>query len=235
MPTRPTLRVERGLLAAGHALVAGADEVGRGALAGPVTAGVVLLDAARKAPDGLRDSKLLSPARREGLVPEIEAWASASAVGHASAAEIDHYGILRALRLAGERALAQLSDLPEVVLLDGNHDWLHRPARIGTSPLAAAAPRVELRVRADLECASAAAASVLAKVARDAIMTDLARAFPAYGWDENRGYASDGHRRAIAQHGPCEHHRKTWQLLPSGVQGELWAGRGPDPGPPGAA
>ena len=233
MATAPSLRAERALLASGHAHVAGADEVGRGSLAGPVTAGVVVLDGDTRAPKGLRDSKALSHAARVALVPEIEMWAAACAVGHASAAEIDRYGILRALRLAGERALASLPVVPEVVILDGNHDWFHRPARIESSPLAAAAPRVELRVRADAECASAAAASVIAKVARDLLMEDLAKEHPAYGWEENRGYASDAHRAAIAEHGPCEHHRRTWQLLPTGVQTEFWPG--PDPVPPGAA
>ncbi|MFM8944001.1 MAG: ribonuclease HII [Actinomycetota bacterium] len=218
MATVPHLRVERAWLQEGLAAVAGADEVGRGALAGPVTAGVVVLTRATPAPEGLRDSKLLSPAQREALVPAIESWADAWAIGHAGADEIDRYGILRALRLAGERALAALPRLPEAILLDGNHDWFHRPARIASSPLAAAAPRVEVRVKADVTSASAAAASVLAKVARDRLMEELAMRFPAYGWHENRGYASEDHRRAIAEHGACDLHRKTWRLLPDGEQ-----------------
>ena len=221
MAVAPHLRIERSWLGEGLATVAGADEVGRGALAGPVTAGVVVLREARAAPEGLRDSKLLSPERREALVPAIEAWADASAIGHASAEEIDRYGILRALRLAGERALAQLPSLPARILLDGNHDWFHRPQRVQGTPLAAAAPPVALRVKADVTSASAAAASVLAKVARDRLMADLATRFPVYGWEENRGYASEEHRRAIAQHGACELHRRTWRLLPEGEQTEL--------------
>lgn len=224
MATTPHLRLERQWLREGIATLAGADEVGRGALAGPVSAGVVVLDHARKAPEGLRDSKLLSPAQRESLVPAIEEWATAWAVGHASAAEIDRYGILAALRLAGERALAELPASPEVILLDGNHDWFHRPLRVATSPLPGEAPRVELRVKADVNCASAAAASVLAKVTRDRLMAELALTFPAYGWEENRGYASEGHRAAIAEIGPCEQHRKTWHLLPDPEQDDLWAG-----------
>lgn len=222
MATAPHLEVERKWLADGHALVAGADEVGRGALAGPVSAGIVVLDHADPAPEGLRDSKLLSAAQREALVPAIEAWATAWAVGHATAAEIDRWGIMPALRLAGERALASLAALPEIVLLDGDHDWFHRPFRLDVSPLADAAPTVELRVKADLECASAAAASVLAKVARDRLMTELAVEHPAYGWEENRGYASDAHRNALLVHGPCEQHRRTWRLLPGGEQTEIW-------------
>ena len=228
MAKAPHLEVERGWLDEGHALVAGADEVGRGALAGPVSAGIVLLDHTRPAPEGLRDSKLLSAAQREALVPAIETWATAWAVGHATAAEIDRWGIMPALRLAGERALASLPRLPEIVLLDGDHDWFHRPFRLDVSPLADPAPRVELRVKADLECASAAAASVLAKVARDRLMAELAVEHPAYGWEENRGYASDAHRSALFAHGPCDQHRKTWRLLPGGEQTEMWSGATPD-------
>ncbi len=126
--TVPTLREERRLLRAGHTLVAGMDEVGRGALAGPVSVGVVVVDLdVPTAPAGVRDSKLLAPAAREVLVPRLRRWARAWAVGHAEPAEIDAYGILAALRLAGRRALAGLPVRPGCVLLDGNYDWLtHR-------------------------------------------------------------------------------------------------------------
>src|SRR5436305_3420097 len=101
------------------------DEVGRGALAGPVTVGVVVVDLeSRTAPSGVRDSKLLAPAAREALVPRLRRWARAHAVGHAEPEEIDAYGIIAALRLAGRRALASLAAVPTCVLLDGNHDWL---------------------------------------------------------------------------------------------------------------
>src|SRR5450755_4616226 len=124
----PTLREERRLLREGHLLVAGMDEVGRGALAGPVSVGVVVIDArVRAAPAGVRDSKLLTPSAREALVPKLRRWAVAYAVGHAEPAEIDQYGIIAALRLAGRRALASLPQLPGCVLLDGSHDWLSPP------------------------------------------------------------------------------------------------------------
>lgn len=226
MTPQPHLRIERTWLAEGLASVAGVDEVGRGALAGPVTAGVVVLHEARPVPAGLRDSKLLSPAQREDLVPAIESWADAWAVGHAGADEIDRYGILRALRLAGERALAALPELPGAILLDGNHDWLHRPARVPGTPLAGPTPPVETHVRADVTSASAAAASVLAKVTRDRLMSAFAARYPVYGWEENRGYGSEGHRRAIAEHGPCELHRRTWRLLPEGEGTEPLEARG---------
>src|SRR5512140_2192453 len=116
----PTLRHERALLREGHLLVAGMDEVGRGALAGPVSVGVVVVDASvRTAPAGVRDSKLLTPAAREALVPRLRRWAVTWAVGHAEPDEIDRHGIIGALRLAARRALATLPDVPTCVLLDG--------------------------------------------------------------------------------------------------------------------
>src|SRR5476651_857180 len=106
---KPSLRVERALQRAGHRLLAGMDEVGRGALAGPVSVGVVVIDdGCRSAPVGVKDSKLLSHQMRERMVPRIQRWATAYAVGHSSPGEIDQYGIMVALRLAGNRALAAL-------------------------------------------------------------------------------------------------------------------------------
>jgi ribonuclease HII len=209
----PNLKLERTWLADGHLVVAGSDEVGRGALGGPVSAGVVLVDVAtRRPPTGLRDSKLLTRAAREALVPRIERWAVASAVGHASAAEIDAFGILRALRLAGERALAALGTECTVVVLDGNYDWFRRPDPVPGSPLPRPPDHVELRIKADLVCASVASASVLAKVTRDRLMEDLAREHPAYGWDVNRGYATPEHLDALRELGACCEHRRSWRL-----------------------
>lgn len=227
MPDAPTLRLERTLLRGGASRVAGVDEVGRGALAGPVSVGVVVVSDPGPVPTGLRDSKLLSPAAREALVPAILAWADASAVGHASPQEIDRWGITAALRLAAERALATIWPPPDIAILDGHHDWLRRASRVAASPTVQADYDVRTKVKADLTCASVAAASVLAKVERDAIMSALARSFPAYGWDENRGYASAGHRDAIVASGPCEHHRQTWRLVPDGEQVELWGATDP--------
>ena len=175
----PSLKVERDLFAAGHGLVAGCDEVGRGSLGGPVSVGIVVVDATtRRPPAGLRDSKLLAPAAREALVPRIESWSCCWAIGHASAAEIDEVGILRALRLAGERALASLRVRPDLVLLDGNYDWLTRPEPSASSPTEIEPGQVTLKVKADLTCASVAAASVIAKVARDRRMVELAAPVP---------------------------------------------------------
>src|SRR5438270_5568484 len=130
-PTRippPTLRLEREMWRTGAGLLAAVDEVGRGALAGPVSVGVVLLAADTKpAPFGVADSKLLTPQARQRLVPRIRRWAMDSAVGHASSPEIDRIGIIAALRLAAERAVSQLSAEPDWVLLDGNYDYLSPP------------------------------------------------------------------------------------------------------------
>jgi ribonuclease HII len=214
----PDLSWERAAIRAGSMVVAGCDEVGRGALGGPVSVGVVVLSAAVldsvDPPSGLRDSKLLRAAARESLVPAIREWAAAFAVGNASAAEIDEFGILRALRLAGERAIAALPIPPDLVLLDGNYDWFARPVRVPHSPMTTPVTPVELRVKADLTCASVAAASVLAKVERDRHMVDLAAAYPAYGWDQNKGYASPGHLAALREQGPCIEHRRSWRIGP---------------------
>lgn len=217
-PVEPDLRLERARLRAGSPSVAGVDEVGRGALAGPVTVGVVVIARSRRPPAGLRDSKLLSAAAREALVPEIRAWADACSVGSAAPAEIDRWGIVPALRLAAERAIAALPTIPGHIVLDGSHDWLRRAPRVAASPEIASCTSVETRVGADLRCATVAAASVLAKVDRDAQMDDLARSFPRYGWERNRGYASEDHRAAIVADGPSPHHRVTWRLLPEGEQ-----------------
>ncbi|RKS77352.1 RNase HII [Motilibacter peucedani] len=229
MSVPPSLRYEREAWRSGAGLLAAVDEVGRGSLAGPVSVGVVLLEPGCKpGPVGLRDSKLLTPEARTALVPRIRRWVLEGAVGHASAAEIDAVGILRALRLAAERAVASLSRTPDWVLLDGNHDYLtRRPQPLllefddGLDALAAAPEleggwRCEVPVRtlvkADLKCSSVAAASVLAKTERDALMAELAASYPAYGWDSNRGYSAPAHLAALEEHGPCEQHRRSWRL-----------------------
>jgi ribonuclease HII len=228
--TVPTLRVERSLLRGGARWLAAVDEVGRGALAGPVTVGVVLVDlSVTSAPKGLRDSKLLTPEARTALAPRLRRWAPAYAVGHAGAEEIDAVGILRALRIAGERALRQLPESPDLVLLDGSYDWLTRPApndqlMLFDDAQSDAEPEEEpdeepaplpvtTMIKADLRCAGVAAASVLAKTERDGLMVGLAQRFPAYGWAVNKGYATPDHRDALRLHGACVQHRRSWNLL----------------------
>jgi ribonuclease HII len=211
--------VESALHEEGFCVVAGVDEVGRGSLSGPVTVGVVVVGPAdARPPRGLRDSKLLTPEARRALVPRIKRWVRAWSVGHAAPEEIDAYGVIAALRLAGHRALAGLPQLPDCVLLDGNHDYLTPPAQLelvasGPEPdLLPSTPTVRTRIKADLTCASVAAASVLAKTTRDALMVDLAREHPDYGWDVNKGYATPFHRAALRRLGPTRYHRLTWRL-----------------------
>lgn len=218
----PHLRHERAILREGATYVAGMDEVGRGSLAGPVSVGVVVVEAGtRSAPRGVADSKLLTPAARSALLPALGRWGAARAVGHASAAEIDEIGIIGALRLAGTRALAEVTSSVgrvDVVLLDGSHDWLTRPAAavdlfaaVDDAPVPDL-PRVRMRVKADRTCASVAAASVLAKCERDALMVGLAAGHRAYRWDENKGYASPEHLAALRDLGPSVLHRRSWRL-----------------------
>jgi ribonuclease HII len=222
---KPSLRFERELQRGGHALVAGMDEVGRGALAGPVSVGVVVIDqGCRSAPVGVKDSKLLSHQVRERLVPKIQGWATAYAVGHASPGEIDRHGIMVALRLAGTRALAALPVMPDLIILDGSYDWLTEPGRVGLLGLldegVGLAPGVpdpccipvRTMVKADMFCSSVAAASVLAKVERDAMMVALAAEAPGYAWELNKGYSAPEHCAALASHGATVHHRRSWRL-----------------------
>lgn len=207
----PRLTVERRLLRA-HTLVIACDEVGRGALAGPVAVGAVAVDAARarkRIPEGLRDSKLVAEHHRPAVAARAAAWVGASAIGWSSAAEIDEVGIIRALGLAALRAIADLRAfeiVPEeaVVILDGNHDYI--------TPAGGHGLRVQPIVKADRDCASAAAASVLAKVARDEHMVALHDEQPAYQWARNKGYASAAHRAAIRAHGLTAHHRASWAI-----------------------
>lgn len=207
----PRLTVERRLLRE-HALVIACDEVGRGALAGPVAVGAAVMDAAgarRRIPEGLRDSKLVAEHRRHDVAARADAWVAASAVGWASAAEVDEVGIIRALGLAALRAIAELRAAgvaPEeaIVILDGNHDYI--------TPAGGTGLRVQPIVKADRDCASAAAASVLAKVARDDLMARLHDEHPVYRWERNKGYASAEHRDAIRSHGLSRHHRASWAI-----------------------
>lgn len=203
-PAAPTLRLERRLLREGADRVGAMDEVGRGAPAGPVHVGlVVVAPRTGRAPAGVRDSKLLTATARRRLAPAIEGWAAASAVASAGPAEVDALGLTGALRLAGQRALAAVDEVPEVVILDGNQDWLTG---------ADGGPRVLTRVRADRTCTSVAAASILAKVTRDAVMVALSADHPAYRWDANKGYGTEEHLAALGRLGATAHHRLTWRL-----------------------
>ena len=200
----PTLDTERQLFASGARIVAGMDEVGRGAIAGPVMIGVVAIDQSiTDVPEGLADSKLMTAKRREAMVPTVQQWALAHATGSATAAEVDKFGIMAAMSLAGSRALAALGVKPDIIILDGNTSFLKEEAN---------GPRVITQVKADQNCACVSAASVIAKVERDELMTQLHEQFPHYGWNGNKGYGAAVHTDAIKTHGVTDLHRKSWNL-----------------------
>lgn len=190
----PDLSLEAEAWARGLRRVAGVDEVGRGPLAGPVVAAAVILDPAR-APEGLDDSKRLSPARREALALALGEAAEVR-VAEASVEEIDALGIWGATALAMARAVAPLA--PDLALIDGRQipPGLACPARAV--------------VGGDRRSASIAAASIAAKVARDALMRALAQQDPRYGWARNKGYPTALHHAALRAHGPTQHHRRSF-------------------------
>lgn len=193
-------------------LTAGVDEVGRGPLAGPVLAAAVILDPARPI-EGLKDSKQLTAARREELAQAIRERALAWAVGRAEVAEIDAMNILRASHLAMQRAVAELALHPELVFVDGH--------LVPTFAM----PGVAL-VGGDGLMPAISAASILAKVARDAEMVALARDYPGYGLESHKGYATSAHLEALARLGPTPLHRQSFAPVrdhdPAPVSGELW-------------
>ncbi len=216
--TAPSLRREKLLAREGARWVIGCDEVGRGAIAGPVAVGMCVVDLSKRIPRGLQDSKLLPEPRRVQLEPYVRRWAVHSSVGMASNAEIDEFGLSAALSMAGARALAALLEdgFPcsedAVVILDGNWDYLTPGLR---SAGIADRPRITTRIKADLTCASVSGASVLAKVARDTLMIGLHDDHPPYGWVSNKGYGSKTHWAAIDEFGATDHHRHTWLRTPS--------------------
>lgn len=205
----PRLLVGRGLYAfereawrRGCRFVAGVDEAGRGPLAGPVVAAAVVLDPGRRIP-GLRDSKLLAPARRSALEWAIRRRALGVGVAVVEAAEIDAVNILEATRRAMGEALRRLPVLPEMVLID-----------------ALALPDLDCPqwaiVHGDRRSASIAAASIVAKVTRDALMADYDRLYPGYGFGLHKGYGTRQHRAALARLGPCPIHRRTFRGVAEG-------------------
>lgn len=185
-------------------LVAGVDEAGRGPLAGPVVAAAVILDPQRRI-NGLRDSKVLTPERREELAERIRERAIAWSTGQADVDEIDTLNILRATLLAMRRAVDALPVPPHEALVDGDH-----------------CPQLACRARAivkgDRDVKAISAASIIAKTARDAMLIEFDRIYPVYGFAQHKGYATPEHLAALAKHGPCPLHRRSFAPV---VQGEL--------------
>lgn len=194
-------------------VVVGLDEVGRGAWAGPVSVGAVALDPGR-VPDGLADSKLLTPTARERLDAHVRGAALGHAVGHATNDEIDEVGLAAALRLAARRALtaltAALAGGADVVLVDGPVDLLGTVATPDDRP---ERPAVVPVVGGDRRSVSIAAASIVAKVARDALLVAADAEHAGYAFAANKGYPSPAHRRALAELGPCALHRRSWRPI----------------------
>lgn len=225
----PTLDLERRLADEGYDLIVGFDEVGRGALAGPVMVGAAALwsrdlpDLA--VPEGVADSKLLTEHRREAIVDGLKAWCAAWAVGQASNAEIDEWGIGHALGIASLRALNQVErelgaadrlGLSVGAILDGPNDYITKAADTFDAPEVPVGAEVTTLVKGDRQCASVAAAAVIAKVTRDRLMVDLSRSdsrYGAYQWAHNKGYGTKAHREAIAALGPSPLHRVSWKLV----------------------
>ena len=209
----PTTEVERSLT--GYRYVIGIDEVGRGAVAGPVAVGAFVVDMKTldvgKIPTKLQDSKLMTEKARELVFEELSKWQPGYAVGLVEAKDIDKHGIVPALAQSAVRALHQIFELEELsqaladqqvhILLDGTHNWLE--SVVSRIP-------VTVRPKADRDCFSVAAAACLAKVTRDRLMVELAAEYPIYHLDGHKGYASSAHIDALRLHGPSEIHRVSW-------------------------
>ena len=193
----PDFSFEQAALARGFTRIAGIDEVGRGPLAGPVTAAAVILDPTN-IPDGLNDSKKLTAKRREALYDQIMDVAEVS-IAEASVTEIDEFNILRAAHLAMTRAILGLNTKPDHCLIDGN--MLPRDLTLSAQPI----------IKGDARSLSISAASIVAKTWRDRGMLSLAQQYPGYGWETNAGYGTRAHLDALRDLGPTPHHRRSFK------------------------
>jgi ribonuclease HII len=199
MPLLPSLQIEQALWASGVTNVAGVDEAGRGCLAGPVVAAAVIFPPGCTI-DGVDDSKKLTEAERDERAQLIREKAAGIAVGICSPAEIDRLNILWASMEAMRRAVASLTPDPQHLLIDGNHCFPDSPWPFDTV------------IRGDSKSLSVAAASIVAKTARDRLMRDLHVRFPGYGWVTNVGYPTPEHYRALVRLGPTPYHRRSFRL-----------------------
>jgi ribonuclease HII len=197
----PTRKVEQELWAQGHEVIVGIDGVGRGAWAGPLMVGAAILPRDKRVL-GVRDSKMLTEDDRERLFDRIAAWCDAWSVGAVSQEECDELGMTEAQRLACRRAIDGLAIEPDVAVTDGKWNFVSPCVR-----------RVEMRVKADRDCLSVAAASILAKVVRDREMRAHADSFPNWSFDSNKGYPCPAHKAALQGYGPSAIHRRTWIFM----------------------
>jgi ribonuclease HII len=199
MTNLPNFEFETKLHKQGYQNIAGVDEVGRGPLAGPVYAAAVILGP-EKIPTGLNDSKRLSAKNRNSIVESILGYADVS-IASASEQEIEQINILKASHLAMVRAVAGLKKKPDYVLVDGNLI----PQDLGIPATAV--------IKGDAQSLSIAAASIVAKVKRDLVMSDLAQHYPGYGWEKNAGYPTTEHLKALQDLGVTPHHRRTFRPI----------------------
>ena len=211
----PSRTVERRLLEAGHRVIVGVDEVGRGAWAGPIMVAAAVLPLDRRV-YGVRDSKMLAEAARERLYDRVAAWCEAWAVGAASQEECDTVGMAEAQRRAARRAVEGLGVRPDHVLVDGNWDFvgMGNTTRI---------------IKGDATCLTIAAASILAKVTRDRLMRREADHYPGYEFDANKGYPCPRHKMALQAYGPSAIHRRTWVFMEALAWGNAGARAAPRP------
>jgi ribonuclease HII len=215
----PDRSLERMLWAAGHEVIVGFDEVGRGSWAGPLAVGAVVIDRAKRI-NGVRDSKQLSERVREARFDKVVQWCAASCVGMVSAQECDALGMSAAQKLAARRALDGLGVVPDAVVVDGPWDFVE------------AGVRTERLIKGDTKCLSIAAASIVAKVTRDRLMRDAAQHYDLWAFDTNKGYPCPRHKAALHGQGPSAIHRRSWVFMdhlawpslhrPSAVQTTLW-------------
>jgi ribonuclease HII len=199
----PGLSMEKALWAAGQQVVVGLDEVGRGSWAGPLAIGAAVVPTSGRVL-GVRDSKMLSEREREALFDRLARWCAAWSVGMVSHEECDDIGMSAAQKLAARRAIDGLGCRPDHVLVDGTWDFVGD--YVG-------AERVTRIVKGDATCLSIATASVLAKVTRDRLMRSEAEHFPAFNFDENKGYPCPKHKLALQAHGPTTIHRRSWVFM----------------------
>lgn len=212
----PRVDIEQSHWEAGRDVVVGFDEVGKGAWAGPLTVGAVVIPK-RQRIYKIRDSKQLRETEREAMIDRVTGWAESWAVGHASAAECDGLGMSEAQRLATNRAIAALGVEPDHALVDGNWDFVGRGA---TTTI----------VKGDQRSLSIAAASIIAKVTRDRIMRAASSEFPWYAFESNKGYPSPRHRAALRALGPSTLHRRSWAYM-TGIPWTGIEGCGEEPEP----
>lgn len=234
IPLIPSLTHEQSLLSEGYDWVIGLDEVGRGSLAGPVMVGAAVVGKSQvetqNIPEGLADSKLLTEHKREALYEPLQKWCTFWAIGSCTNKEIDEWGISYALGVAALKAIAEVENnllkmqlqkseksakvTKIAAILDGPCDYIDKVANTFDAPSVPIPVNVHTLVKADRQCASVAAAAVLAKVTRDNLMVSLAKKpqYLAYDWASNKGYGSLTHRNAIKEVGPSDLHRLSWNL-----------------------